>query len=544
MVKSRKVLRSALVMFLLASSATFITPARGVDTFYYGLLDYKVVTSSGTFSWTKCYEGGGYRAEVTLPATVDMSSLRAEFTLAANATASVDGTLQLSGSPLPRSQGSILYRITDGVSTSFYPIVINPAVSCALGPPAVTGGVSTSGAAGVPTNTATSQPVPSKPTNGKSKNGNTLSDGADMTCMPSQSLGGYTWIFEYRSMNYTQSSKGKSMLTYGPSEVKKITKWVAYHRTGSNSKWLKATYPGTAKGFKISGSSNSIEYGVVGFIGSEQVCNEGYPGSLGSEMGLGFAGAYNDVAYKAAMAKADADAKADIAWEVKQAKIACDPNGVCPLGSTGPGGGVIFYDAGSKKSWGRYLEVAPTDQEWSTAASENPDSWCTIGEGKGKTIFGDIQGSALKGKFGRAIGTGASNTKAMRQNCLGGASVATNAYDGGTKTDWFLPSKDELTALTQYAFNTKSLEKNNYYPGSGNTKAAYYYKKYLRAGLKSAEGAFSPPEYWSSTPYNPKIDGNNGSCTACAWVMEVMNGNIRISPFSTFWISVRFIRYV
>ena len=535
MLKSRKVLRSALVMFLLASSATLITPARGVDTLYYGLLDYKIVTSTGTFPWIKCSNVNDYIGEVTLPPTVDLASARVEFTLTPNATASVDRVPQQSGGPLPRTQGKMTYMITDGINTSFHQIEINPQVSCTTLPNLQPQQVKpTDGKA----------PSDQVPTNGKSKNGNTLSGGADMTCMPSQSLGGYTWIFEYRSMNYTQSSKGKSMLTYGPSEVKKITKWVAYHRSGSGSKWKKATYPGTAKGFKVTGSGNGIEYGVVGFIGNEQVCNEGYPGSLGSEMSLGFAGAYNDVAYKAAMAKADADAKADIAWEAKQARIVCDPNGSCPLGSTGPGGGIIFYDAGSKKSWGRYLEVAPTDQEWSTAASENPDSWCTIGEGKGKTILGDIQGSALKGKFGRAIGTGASNTKAMRQNCLGGASAATNAHDGGTKTDWFLPSRDELTALTQYAFNTKSLEKNNYYPGSGNTKAAYYYKKYLRAGLKSAEGAFSPPQYWSSTPYNPKIDGNNGSCNICAWVMEVMNGNIFISPFSTYWISVRFIRYV
>jgi len=528
-------IRCAVVTTLVVASTTLINPARGVDTLYYGLLDYKVVTSTGTYPWIKCTNVNDYLGEVTLPSTVDLASARVEFTLAPNATASINGEPQQSGGLLPRALGKMTYRITDGINTSFHQIEINPQVSC--------------------TTLTNSQPQQMKPTDGKapsdqvptigkSKNGNTLSGTAEMTCGPSQSIGGYTWVFEYRSLNYTQSSKGKPMLTYGPSEVKKITKWVAYYRTGPKSKWKSATYPGTAKGFRVTGSGNGIEYGVVGFIGSEQVCNEGYPGSLGSEMGYGYAGAYNDAAYKAAMAQADADAKADMAWEAKQAKIICDPNGSCPLGSTGPGGGIIFYDAGSKKSWGRYLEVAPQDQEWSTAASENPDAWCTLGEGKGKSIYGDIQGSALKGKFGRAIGTGASYTKTMRQNCTGGASASTNAYDGGTQTDWFLPSRDELTALTQYAFNTKSLEKNNYYPGSGNTKAAYYYKKYLRAGLKSAEGLFSPPEYWSSTPYNPKIDGNNGSCTACAWIRENMNGNSFITPFGTSWVSVRFIRYV
>jgi hypothetical protein len=96
------------------------------------------------------------------------------------------------------------------------------------------------------------------------------------------------------------------------------------------------------------------------------------------------------------------------------------------VGDTGPGGGVVFYDAGSTQSWGRYLEAGPLLP---------PTEWC------GEDWELDVPGTQA------TIGAGAANTELMADACVSGAARSVSDYDGGGKTDWFLPSKDELNEL-------------------------------------------------------------------------------------------------
>ncbi len=98
------------------------------------------------------------------------------------------------------------------------------------------------------------------------------------------------------------------------------------------------------------------------------------------------------------------------------------------IGERGPAGGWIFYDKGNTSGGWRYLEAAPEDQgraEWG----------CYV--------------SSIPGAQGTAIGTGKSNTRAIIEACgkSNTAAKKCTAYRGGGKSDWFLPSKDELDLM-------------------------------------------------------------------------------------------------
>lgn len=108
----------------------------------------------------------------------------------------------------------------------------------------------------------------------------------------------------------------------------------------------------------------------------------------------------------------------------------CASGGRCVVGDMGPGGGMVFYALTKAQKWGRYLEAA-NPKTWQGGGVDPQYPWC-----QNTTL--------LVGATGTVIGTGAANTKKILAKCTGGAAVAVHAYRGGGKSDWFLPSKDEL----------------------------------------------------------------------------------------------------
>ncbi len=120
----------------------------------------------------------------------------------------------------------------------------------------------------------------------------------------------------------------------------------------------------------------------------------------------------------------------------------CAMGGVCAVGDTGPGGGVVFYAAGSTfASLGsdcntagvggistcKYLEAARSDQSSGIA-------WCS-------------NTNLLLGTAGKNIGTGMANTTTADTTCTTGAIQIAADYPNNSKTDWHLPSIYEWSQL-------------------------------------------------------------------------------------------------
>jgi len=123
--------------------------------------------------------------------------------------------------------------------------------------------------------------------------------------------------------------------------------------------------------------------------------------------------------------------------------MSCAEGGTCIIGNTGPGGGIVFYvqTATATAPW-RYLEAAPNT--WSGGVADPEIVWCS---NTSTFVAALTSGGTGSVNTSTAIGSGYSNTKMMLNSCTYGAANMAASYNGGGKSDWFLPSKDELAQL-------------------------------------------------------------------------------------------------
>jgi hypothetical protein len=105
------------------------------------------------------------------------------------------------------------------------------------------------------------------------------------------------------------------------------------------------------------------------------------------------------------------------------------------VGGTGPGGGIVFYDAGTNQSWGRYMEAA--------MASASP-AWNDI------TTYWSANSVnlGLTGSYANA-GNAYTNAAIMlaSDNTAGYAQTVCKTYAGNGKTDWVLPTNGDAAYM-------------------------------------------------------------------------------------------------
>ena len=192
----------------------------------------------------------------------------------------------------------------------------------------------------------------------------------------------------------------------------------------------------------------------------------------------------------------------------------CAIGGSCTVGvDTGPGGGIVFYySATAFTSTGsdcgtncHYLEAAPVDQSSDSVWTQwinvcyNIGSISDTNNCETNSIYsGNSTAQSASRTEATAIGMGMSNTNQIYARFTTVGSVATTdyaagiawAYTNNSKTDWFLPSKDELNELCKYAKNTGQS------PGGGTVCAG---------GSEGSNRGFSNYYYWSSSEQDRNV---------------------------------------
>ena len=126
--------------------------------------------------------------------------------------------------------------------------------------------------------------------------------------------------------------------------------------------------------------------------------------------------------------------------------LSCAQGGVCAVGDTGPGGGIVFYVQASGGTFACGSTLASTCKYLEAAPTTGTNSWTDAQYLWSGNTSDEIGATAQ----GTAVGTGYKNTLAMvaQSSTANRAGTIARAYRGPNNlSDWYLPSKDELNQM-------------------------------------------------------------------------------------------------
>ena len=118
-------------------------------------------------------------------------------------------------------------------------------------------------------------------------------------------------------------------------------------------------------------------------------------------------------------------------------QVSCATGGACKVGDVGPGGGIVFYNAGSPQKWGQYFELSPT-----TLDPRFDTMWCDA-----PVKFANIDPAAPDRPRTTA--------EALAKACTKGALRLAADYVSNRLDDWYLPN----LAQTRLIYDTRQVTK-------------------------------------------------------------------------------------
>jgi hypothetical protein len=143
----------------------------------------------------------------------------------------------------------------------------------------------------------------------------------------------------------------------------------------------------------------------------------------------------------------------------------CAEGGECIVGDIGPGGGLVFYDAGQNEEWGRYLEVAPPG--WAGA-----EKWPIDPKAR---LCSEVESCPEFKQSKRTIGLGKSTwAEVSERECEGCAQNLLKNLNEGEIKDWFLPNIRELRALLNSG-TKRTLDGDSYFSISNSREVSTSY---------------------------------------------------------------------
>lgn len=228
--------------------------------------------------------------------------------------------------------------------------------------------------------------------------------------------------------------------------------------------------------------------------------------------------------------------------------FACRDGGQCAVGDTGPGGGTVFYvhSSGTFSSTGsdcgtscRYFEVGPTDLAVTNLVTSAlgcfPAGSLTLSDCQSNSFYsGTASEQETSRTASQAIGMGMPNTNLIYERVTTVGGSLANSYGAGRaweysndrRTDWHLPSRDELNELCKYARSQATGDSAVRCDDTGTLRGAFLAGKYRSSSEFSLNSAWAVDFSATLTEGRPR---------EADWQK---NWNIRVRPVRAFTCSL------